>query len=124
MGQVPLSVARDLFGEALLRVVIRDGVDIKTVCHAGRYPNAVQRTAIYVRDNGRCIRPSCGRPIAEIDHTAEYHVTHQTTLDELAGTCHHDHQLKTTGGHTYRRGDRGWEWHRPDGVIEYERPPP
>jgi len=25
---------------------------------------------------------------------------------------------------TYRRGDLGWEWHRPDGVIEHERPPP
>jgi hypothetical protein len=124
VGPVPVDVARGLFGDALLRVVIRDGVDIRTVCHAGRQPNAAQRTAVFVRDGGRCVRPSCRRPIAEIDHTDDYSRTRHTTLGELAGLCVGDHRLKTHSGHTYRHGDSGWEWHLPDGTIETERPPP
>jgi hypothetical protein len=124
VGPVPASVARDLFGDALLKIVIRDGVDIRTVVHAGRHPNAAQRTAIFVRDGGRCVRPACRREIAEVDHTDRYAATQQTTLDGLAGLCVHDHRLKTHHGHSYRHGPHGWEWHHPDGTIEHERPPP
>ena len=124
VGHVPVSVARDLFGDALLKIVIRDGIDIRTVVHAGRHPNAAQRTAVFVRDGGRCVRPACHRPIAEVDHIDEYRATHHTTLDELAGLCVHDHRLKTHHGHSYRRGEQGWEWRLPDGTVEHERPPP
>ena len=124
IGPVPVETARAIFGDALLRIVIRDGVDIRTVVHARHQPSAVQETAVLVRDGGRCVRPSCGRPIAEIDHIEEYASTRRTTLDELAGLCTADHDRKTYGGHRYERGARGWEWHRPDGGIEYERPPP
>jgi hypothetical protein len=128
VGPVPVDVARQLFGESLLKIVIRDGVDIRTVVHAGRHPNAAQRTAIFVRDDGHCVRPTCRRPIAEIDHTDDYRRTRHTTLDELAGLCRHDHMLKTVGGHRYLHGRRGWVWHPPDGTTEYqhapERPPP
>jgi hypothetical protein len=123
VGPVPVEVARELFGESLLKIVIRDGVDIRTVVHAGRHPNAAQRTAIFVRDGGRCVRPTCRRPMAEIDHIADYRWTRHTTLDELAGLCRHDHTLKTRGGHRYRRGEHGWEWRLPDGTIEYEHAP-
>lgn len=124
VGPVPVDVARELFGESLLKIVIRDGVDIRTVVHAGRHPNAAQRTAIFVRDGGACVRPTCRRPMAEIDHTDDYRWTKHTTLDELAGLCRHDHRLKTLEGHRYRHGRRGWEWHLPDGTTEYQRPPP
>lgn len=122
VGPVPTSVARDLFGDALLKIVIRDGVDIRTVVHAGRHPNATQRTAIFVRDGGRCVRPTCRRPIAQVDHIDEYRVTQHTTLDELAGLCVHDHRLETHHGHRYRHGERGWEWHLLDGTVEYQHP--
>jgi hypothetical protein len=77
-----------------------------------------------VRDDGRCVRPTCRRPIAEIDHTDDYRITGHTTVDELAGLCVHDHRLKTQHGHRYRQTELGWEWQLPDGTIEYERPPP
>jgi hypothetical protein len=123
VGPVPVDVARELFGDSLLKIVIRDGVDIRTVVHAGRHPNAAQRTAIFVRDGGRCVRPTCGGSIAEIDHTDDYRWTKHTTVDELAGLCPHDHKLKTLRGHRYRRGERGWEWVLPDGTVEYQHPP-
>jgi hypothetical protein len=104
--------------------VIRDGVDIRTVVHCGRRPTAAQRTAIFVRDGGRCRRPTCDRPIAEIDHIDEWCLTRRTTLDELAGLCLHDHLLKTHRGHRYRQERDEWVWVLPDGTEEHERPPP
>lgn len=125
VGPVPVEVARREFGDALLRIVIRDGVDIRTVVHAGRVANAVQETAVLVRDGGRCIRPTCDLPAAEIDHITGYTKNHITTLDDLGGLCLFDHHLKTHAGHTYRRLPDGTiEWRRPDGGIERERPPP
>jgi hypothetical protein len=124
VGPVPLSVTRDLLGEAFLKLVIRDGIDIRTVVHLGRHPTSAQRTAILVRDGGRCVRPTCDRRIRQIDHIAPWADTHQTTLDELAGLCGPDHDLKTHRGHTYRRTPTGWEWTTPDGTVEHDRPPP
>jgi hypothetical protein len=37
-----------------------------------------------VRDGGRCVRPTCGGSIAEIDHTDDYRWTKHTTVDDLA----------------------------------------
>lgn len=125
IGPVPVEVARRVFGDALLRIVIRDGTDIRTVVHAGRTANAVQETAVLVRDGGRCVRPSCGLPISEIDHNIGFPTTGPTTLDDLAGLCGHDHDLKSLHGHTYERtADGRVRWRRPDGTIEEDRPPP
>jgi hypothetical protein len=124
VGPVPVSVARELLGEAFLKLVIRDGVDIRTVVHLGRKPTAEQRTAAFVRDGGRCVRPTCDRRIQEIDHIDPWTETKHTTLDELGGLCRPDHDLKTHRGHTYRHGPNGWEWTTPDGDVEHERPPP
>jgi hypothetical protein len=95
------------------------------VVHTGRTANAVQETAVLVRDGGRCVRPSCGLPISEIDHITGFTTTRTTTLDDLAGLCAHDHDLKTRHGHTYERtADGRVRWRRPDGTIEEDRPPP
>ena len=124
VGPVPVDVARDLLGDALLRLVICNGTDVLTAVHAGRLASDVQRTAIEVRQRGRCARPTCDRPIDQIDHITGFAVTGAVSLADLAGLCCLDHHLKTVGGHTYRRGAHGWEWHRADGTIEHERPPP
>ena len=124
VGPVPVDVARDLLGDALLRIVITDGVDVLTAVHAGRLASDVQRTAIQVRQRGRCARPPCARGVEQIDHVTGFCVTGAVPLDDLAGLCAFDHALKTHHGHVYRHGERGWEWHRPDGEVEYERPPP
>jgi hypothetical protein len=125
VGPVPVDVARGVFGDALLRIVIRDGVDIRTVVHTGRTANALQETAVLVRDNGRCVRPTCGLPAREIDHREPYSTSRTTTLDDLGSVCGHDHDLKTYAGHTYRRHDDGTvDWVHPDGTVERGRPPP
>jgi hypothetical protein len=125
VGPVPVDIARDLLGDALLRLVITDGVDVLTAVHAGRLASDVQRTAIEVRQRGRCARPTCGRAIAEVDHVTGWTITGATSLSDLAGLCRFDHLAKTHHGHRYRRVATGtWEWVLPDGNVERERPPP
>ena len=48
VGPVPVSVARDLLGEAILKLVITDGVDVANVTHLGRGPTAAQTDAAAV----------------------------------------------------------------------------
>jgi hypothetical protein len=124
VGPVPLDVAIEEFGDALLRVVIRDGVDVGTVVHAGRLASSVQETAVFIRQRGLCAVDDCGYTIAEIDHTVDYADSHETTLSLLFGLCGHHHDLKKQG-HTYRpNGDGTITWMRPDDTEERERPPP
>ena len=125
VGPVPVEVARDVFGDALLRIVIRDGTAIRTVVHTGRTASAVQETAILAQQHGRCGRPACDRPAVEIDHRDGYSRTGPVTLDELLGVCGADHDNKTHRGHRWRREPDGTVvWILPDGTEERERPPP
>lgn len=125
VGPIPLDVARSMFGDALLRIVIRDGVGVRTVVHAGRTASAVQETAVLVEQGGRCGAPRCDLPISEIDHRIGFPAGGAVALDGLLGLCGHHHDLKSLFGHTYRpEADGSITWIRPDGVEEPERPPP
>ncbi|HYD09754.1 MAG TPA: hypothetical protein VEA78_06600, partial [Acidimicrobiales bacterium] len=124
VGPVSVDTARDLLGDALLRIVITDGIDVQTVVHAGRCASDAQKTAIQVRQRGQCVRPGCSKPISQIDHIEGWTITGPVTIDQLAGLCDLDHVLKTNERHTYRRTEHGWEGTRPDGTVERERPPP
>jgi len=111
VGPVPVSVAREVFGDALLRVVIRDGVDIRTVVHAGRSANALQETAVLARSMGMCEVDRCDLPISEIDHHAEFALAGAATLAGLTGLCgsHHDRKSRLREGYR-RRADGGIDW--------------
>ena len=126
VGPIPLSIARQLFGDALLQIVIRRGVDICTVVHTGRTASAIQETALLVLQNGRCGIPYCHRPPAETDHRQGFTITGAVTLADLLGICGHHHDQKTNHGYTWRREPDGTiTWIHPDGTEEHEpRPPP
>jgi hypothetical protein len=125
VGPVALDVVHELFGDALLRIVIRDGIVFRTVVHAGRTANAVQETAVLVRQQGRCGAPGCDLPISEIDHRVDFVRAGAAPLDGLLGLCGHHHDLKTYRGHSWRReADGRVAWIVPDGAEHHERPPP
>jgi len=46
VGPIPVTVARDLLGDAVLKLVITRGIDVATVTHLGRGPTAAQRIAL------------------------------------------------------------------------------
>jgi Domain of unknown function (DUF222) len=46
VGPVPVTVARGLLGDAIVKLVITDGVDVLNVTHLGRVPTAAQKAAL------------------------------------------------------------------------------
>lgn len=96
-GTVSLSVARDLLGDALLAVVLRDGKDVVNVTHLGDFTD-VQRDAIWARAGGVCEVPGCGVTSGlEIDHDHERQHGGASNIANGSLKCWADHQLKTHG---------------------------
>ena len=97
LGPIPVRVARDLLGEAILKLVITKGVDVINVTHLGRQATAAQRVALWWRYPSA---PAKGaRPVAvQIDHRGDWAKTHHTRYDDLDRLCEADHDLKTRHG--------------------------
>ncbi|MGH9252873.1 MAG: hypothetical protein ACRD0W_25670, partial [Acidimicrobiales bacterium] len=97
VGPVPVSVARDLLGEAIVKLVITNGVDVANVTHLGRGPTTAQKIAL-MWTNPTCIAESCHRRRIEYDHRKPWAQTRHTRLDELDPLCDYHHDLKTRLG--------------------------
>ena len=93
VGPVSVSAVRALLDDAMLAVVIKDGVDVLHVTHFGRQATAHQRTALEAR-GPRCER--CGSlHRLDIEHHDDWADTYVTQLEELGWACGHCHTLKT-----------------------------
>lgn len=98
LGPIPVSVARDLLGDSILKLVITRGVDVRNVTHLGRGATIAQRIAL-LWERPICAREGCGRRARlEIDHREDWSQIHKTEVVNLEPMCHHDHWLKTTKG--------------------------
>ena len=95
LGPVPVSVARRLASDAIMKAVVIDGVDITRIAHLGRTIPAHLRTGVEVRDR-RCIIVGCeiDRHL-EIDHNTPVAAGGETSLENLGRLCHHHHAMKT-----------------------------
>ena len=58
VGPVPVELIAELEGNPFIKAVIRDGTDIRTICHFGRHVLAELRSALDARD------PVCSVPAA------------------------------------------------------------
>jgi Domain of unknown function (DUF222) len=97
VGPVPVSVARDLLGEAIVKLVITNGVDVANVTHLGRGPTTAQKIAL-MWTNPTCTAEGCHRRRIEYDHRKPWAQTRHTRLDELDPLCDYHHDLKTRLG--------------------------
>ena len=97
IGPIPVSVARELLGESILKLVITKGVDVLHVTHLGRGPSAAQKVALLWQNRG-CIVEGCDRTHVEFDHRVDYRYTKHTRLDELEPMCDDHHDKKTYEG--------------------------
>lgn len=97
VGPVPVSVAQQLLGEAVLKLVITRGVDVAHVTHLGRGPTAAQRVALAWTSPG-CTVEGCPRTRIEYDHREDWKDTRHTRLDELDPLCEFHHDLRTRHG--------------------------
>jgi hypothetical protein len=105
VGPVPLAVARQLLGDAFLKLVITDGVDVQSVCHIGRHVSAFIDTALSERDPV-CVVPGCEvASFLERDHwREEYAKGGPTDLPNLCLVCRRHHYLKHHKGFSLRGG--------------------
>jgi hypothetical protein len=103
VGAVPVSVARDLLGNAIVKLVITNGVDVANVTHLGRGPTTAQKIAM-MWTNPLCSVQGCHRRRIEYDHQKPWAQTKHTRLDELDPLCTFHHDLKTRLGWALAQG--------------------
>ena len=104
LGPIPARIARELLGDAILKLVITKGVDVANVTHLGRSPTTAQQVALWWQSH-MCTRDTCTRTQRlENDHGPEWHKTKHTRLDELDPVCDPDHDLKTNHGWDFING--------------------
>lgn len=92
IGPVPARTARALLGDAVLKLVITQGVDVANVTSLGRGPTAAQRIALLWATPG-CTNSECDNTLAiQHDHRvpwADDQVTELHNLDRLCpNPCH------------------------------------
>jgi hypothetical protein len=100
IGPVPVDVVRGLLGEAVLKLVLTVGCDVRSVTSLGRGPSAAMKVAL-LWEQPTCSVERCGRRARlEADHMtgAEYSKTRHTRLDELDRLCDQHHDKKTYDG--------------------------
>jgi len=118
IGPIPVTLARQMSEDCILKVLLTKGVDVMTVAHGGYTIPAHLRTALDVRDP-KCIVPGCdGRRRLQKDHRNSFGRTQVTKLQDLAHLCPFHHYLKTFCGYTYRGGPGTWEWIPPENRDE------
>ena len=124
VGPVPLSVARELLGESILKLVITKGVDVVNVVHLGRGATAAQRVAL-LWSKPKCANVECSSRFVQIDHRKPWADTKHTRLDELDPLCPHHHKLKTNEGWSLVEGSGRRAFVGPkDPRHPRNRPPP
>ncbi len=94
-GPIPVSTARRLASDAVVKALVTDGTDVTRVVHLGRSIPVALRTAIETRDRV-CVVEGCevDRHL-EIDHNVPYAVGGAASLENLGRVCSHHHGLKT-----------------------------
>ena len=105
LGPVPVAAAKALLSDAVLKLIITNGVDVLNVTSLTRGPTQAMRYAS-LWTSPFCTVEGCHRTRLEHDHRwgAEYKDTRHTRLDELDATCPHHHELHTSLGWALVRG--------------------
>ena len=120
VGPIPVATATEYLGDAFLKLLVVDGVDIKSVAHMGRHIPAPLRTAVEERDRV-CQVPTCDMTLGlEIDHIKPFAEGGAASLENLVRLCKRHHLQKTHDGYRLIKiealgGDRDtrWAWRAP-----------
>ena len=129
VGPIAVATATEYLGEAFLKLLVVDGVDIKTVVHMGRHIPAPLRTAVEERDRV-CQVPTCDMSIGlEIDHIVPFAEGGPASLENLVRLCKRHHLQKTHDGYRLVKREQGsvdgddeqagvWEWRGPPALRD------
>ena len=124
VGPIPVATATEYLGEAFLKLLVMDGIDIKTVAHMGRAIPAPLRTAVEERDRV-CQVPTCDMSVGlEIDHIKPFAEGGPASLENLVRLCKRHHLQKTHDGYRLEKievatgTDRRWAWRSPPNLRD------
>jgi hypothetical protein len=125
LGPIPVSVARELLGDAVLKLVITKGIDVANVTHLGRSATVAQQVALWWK-SAACTVLGCPRTQRlQNDHRYEWVKTKRTRVDELDPLCKHHHDLKTRNNWALVEGEGPRPMVPPDDPRHpRNRPPP
>ena len=123
VGPIPIERARALLGEALVDLVITDGVDVTTVVRLGPpHPDPAahrhHRAGPVLRGPG--VREAVGPRKGPLPGGLRQGGV--VSYDNIAKLCHHHHQLKTHQGYRLAGGPGHWEWIAPDRPVTPKQP--
>ena len=92
---MPVSVVRELWPDAIVKVVVTNGVDVVNVTSLGRKATEAMETAMQYR-GVLCTNATCDHDrFVQIDHRLGFANVQRTRLDELDALCSQCHALKT-----------------------------
>jgi len=124
VGPIPVATATEYLGEAFLKLLVMDGIDIKTVAHMGRAIPAPLRTAVEERDRV-CQVPTCDMSVGlEIDHIKPFAEGGPASLGNLVRLCKRHHLQKTHDGYRLEKIEvatgtaRRWAWRSPPNLRD------
>ncbi len=94
VGPVPVAVAQRLADDAIMKALITDGTDVRSISHLGRTIPARLRSALEELQP-ECVIAGChvDRHL-EIDHNTPVEEGGPTALWNLNRVCHHHHDEK------------------------------
>jgi hypothetical protein len=114
IGPIPVEVARRLSSDAIVKAILTDGEDVRSVAHLGRTIPSRIRSALEARDP-TCVVPGCDTRVGlEIDHRVPFAEGGPTALENLARLCRWHHHLKSHRGYRLSGSPGGWSWSGPD----------
>jgi hypothetical protein len=92
LGPVPVRIARELLGDAILKLVITNGIDVKNVTHLGRGPTVAQQVALWWESpTCRVLDCACTSRLQN-DHRNDWTYVHETVFENLDPLCQHHHK--------------------------------
>jgi hypothetical protein len=117
VGHVPISVVQLYLDVAKIRLVVTDGVEIRSIFSFKRTIGPALDTALHHRDR-TCVVPGCTSTFhLERDHVREFAKKGPTTLSNLVLLCPYHHRLKTNKGFRIEGVPGSWRWLKPDGSV-------
>jgi hypothetical protein len=121
VGPVPVATVRRQLADAHVKILVREGKDVTTVCHAGRTVTAHVQSALEERDPS-CVVPGCDVAQGLENHhwDIDYVTCRTTSLAGLARVCHWHHGLLSYGGYTLEGESGAWVMRGPPGGDRFE----
>ena len=115
VGPVPLATVNRELPEAFVKVLVKDGVDVTTVCHAGRTISTHILSTLETRDQ-RCVVEGCDVSHGlEAHHIVPFAQGGPSTLANLVRLCGFHHYLVTHKSFEVTGRPGRWKWIPPPG---------